>query len=262
MKVSILMTVYNDGTRLLNESISNLLNQTYENFELIIVNDGSTDCSDEIIRKFLDKDKRIIYVERKKNLGRVYSLNEGIEYCESDLIFINDADDISNFNRIEKCLYFYSKYIKEKDKFGLLGTGFKLNNLKSNTIRNYNLKNLFMFSHKVPIWRILISMPFPHSSIMYSKKAILKFGGFSSEVSAGIDYFMLLKISTKFHIYGLNDILMERIIDGDNFFMQKKINILENKNNQIIFNWQKDNIKYFWFRNIPKRLYFYIKNRR
>jgi glycosyltransferase involved in cell wall biosynthesis len=98
--ISILMPVYN-SQKYLKESIDSMLNQSYTNFEFIIVNDGSTDNSVNIIEKYQKQDSRIVLINRKENLGIVHSLNEGLDIAKGKYIVRMDADDISAPNRIE-----------------------------------------------------------------------------------------------------------------------------------------------------------------
>ena len=92
-KVSIVMPVYN-GDKYLVESLESILHQTYRNFELIIINDGSTDNSMAIIESYAKTDENIIIISRE-NKGLVASLNEGIILAKGDYIARMDADDIS-----------------------------------------------------------------------------------------------------------------------------------------------------------------------
>jgi glycosyltransferase involved in cell wall biosynthesis len=104
--VSVLMPVYNAGG-FVKESIDSILKQTYSNFELIIINDGSTDSSEEIILSI--KDSRIRYVKNETNLGLIKTLNKGIDLCKGEFIARMDADDISLPDRLKKQLEFMEK---------------------------------------------------------------------------------------------------------------------------------------------------------
>ena len=73
VNISVLMPVYNGG-EYLSEAIESVLNQTYADFEFLIINDGSTDNSESIVKEYTSKDERIKYVENEKNLGLVNSL--------------------------------------------------------------------------------------------------------------------------------------------------------------------------------------------
>ena len=100
-KISVLMTVYNceDYVRY---AIDSILNQTYQNFEFIIVDDCSNDNSKKIIREF--KDDRIKIFELNKRLGRTKALNFGLKKCNHSFIAIQDSDDISKKDRLLKSL--------------------------------------------------------------------------------------------------------------------------------------------------------------
>ena len=102
-KVSILMTVFN-GERFLSEAIESCLLQTHNNLELIIIDDGSTDRSLEIINSF--EDDRIKLFINESNRGQSYSRNRGIRESTGEYIAIMDGDDIAYNNRLEKQLKF------------------------------------------------------------------------------------------------------------------------------------------------------------
>lgn len=96
--VSVILPVYN-GVDYIEESIRSILNQTYSDFELIIIDDGSNDGTDLVIEKILDF--RIKFIKRN-NSGLVYTLNELISCCKGEYIARMDADDVSELDRIEK----------------------------------------------------------------------------------------------------------------------------------------------------------------
>ncbi len=98
-KVTVLMPVYN-GEKYLHEAIKSILNQTFKDFEFIIINDGSTDGSEQIIKSI--KDERIKYYKNSTNLGLTKSLNGGIMMAKGKYIARMDADDISFSARLEK----------------------------------------------------------------------------------------------------------------------------------------------------------------
>ncbi|WP_336175309.1 glycosyltransferase family 2 protein [Acinetobacter ursingii] len=105
--VSVVMPVFN-SQEYLSKAIESILNQTYENFELIIINDGSVDYSDLIISNFLF-DKRIRYIKRE-NLGLIYTLNEGISLSKGKYVARMDSDDISHEDRLKKQILFMENH--------------------------------------------------------------------------------------------------------------------------------------------------------
>jgi glycosyltransferase involved in cell wall biosynthesis len=97
--ISIVMPFYN-AAPYLAEAVKSILDQTFSNFEFIIINDGSTDGSEKIIQSF--SDKRIKYIVNPENRGLVYSLNKGLDAAEGSLIARMDGDDISMPERLER----------------------------------------------------------------------------------------------------------------------------------------------------------------
>ncbi len=93
------MPVYN-GEKYLREAIESILNQSYSDFELLIINDGSSDATEEIILSY--KDSRVRYVKNETNLKLIATLNKGIDMASGKYIVRMDADDVSLPQRLEK----------------------------------------------------------------------------------------------------------------------------------------------------------------
>ncbi len=106
-KVSVIMPVYNSG-KYLNKAIESVLSQTYEDFELVIVNDGSTDNSASICRKYAEKDKRIKFIDQK-NKGVSAARNTALASVSGHNIAFVDSDDV-----IDK--HFLEIMLREKEK--------------------------------------------------------------------------------------------------------------------------------------------------
>ena len=101
-KVSVLMTVYN-GLRYLAETVDSILNQTYTDFEFIIVEDCSTESGVwETLTKYAEKDQRIRLFRNEENMGQTKSLNKGLKLAQGEYIARQDADDISLPDRFEQ----------------------------------------------------------------------------------------------------------------------------------------------------------------
>lgn len=100
--VSVILPAYN-AERFLKESIDSILAQTYRNFELIVLNDGSTDRTEEIVLSY--SDPRIRYVKNEQNLKLIKTLNKGIDLAKGEYIARMDADDVSLPTRFEEEVY-------------------------------------------------------------------------------------------------------------------------------------------------------------
>src|SRR5215212_8979259 len=91
-EISVILPVYN-GEKFLGQAIESILGQSFPDFELIIVNDGSGDNSENIILSYTDK--RVVYLKNQENSGLVSSLNRGVSVAKGKYIARMDADDIS-----------------------------------------------------------------------------------------------------------------------------------------------------------------------
>jgi len=111
--ISVIMSVYN-GERYLRGAIDSILNQTFSNFEFIIIDDGSTDSSADIVRNYIDSRIRFI---QQKNEGLAVALNRGIELAKGKYIARMDADDISHPDRL-RLQYDYMRNHNDVDILG------------------------------------------------------------------------------------------------------------------------------------------------
>ncbi len=117
LQISVIMSVYN-AEKYLNEAIESILNQTFASFEFIIINDGSTDNSLKIIKKYQKNDKRIKLINNRTNLGLIRSLNKGLKIAKGKYIARMDADDIALPKRLELQL----EFLENKKEINLVGS--------------------------------------------------------------------------------------------------------------------------------------------
>ncbi len=115
--VSVVMSVYN-REKYLKEAIDSILNQTYKDFELIIIDDCSTDGSGQILKNYAQEDKRITLIQNETNKGLIYNLNLGISKAKGKYIARMDDDDISHLERFAKQV----KYMDSHPQITVLGT--------------------------------------------------------------------------------------------------------------------------------------------
>jgi len=173
--ISVIMPVYN-ANLYLTESINSILNQTYDNFEFIILNDGSQDNSKDIILSF--NDKRIKYFEHD-NIGIQKTLNRGLFESKGSFIARMDADDISFPERFEKQIH----HLKYNNSIIAVGT---------NAIYiDKNGEELYLSNHPTrdeEIRKTLLSGGrFFHSSMMFYKSIALNCGGYFDKCKTGIE---------------------------------------------------------------------------
>lgn len=195
-KISIILPAFN-AESYIKTAINSVLNQTYKNFEFIIIDDGSTDNTFNKIKEI--KDPRIILIKNENNIGLQKTLNKGLKIASGEFIARIDADDKwVNSDKLEKQINFL---IKNKN-YGLIGTGV--------IVINENNKEIFRYlnplNDKDIRNNILSRCPFIHSSVMFIKNAALECGGYSiSTFDKHVeDYKLWLEIGKKYKFYNLN----------------------------------------------------------
>lgn len=184
-KISVLMPVYN-GELYLKEAIESILNQTFKDFEFIIINDGSTDNSKDIIEQYAKQDMRI-RVYNQINKGLVYTLNRGLKLAQSNLIARMDADDVALSTRLEKQF----TYMEKHPKVIVLGCSMRIIGQHGKHIRTNIYPIGKEFRDRFPN-ECLIA----HSSVMMKKDKILRLGGYNPLYTHAEDYALWLKVFT------------------------------------------------------------------
>jgi glycosyltransferase involved in cell wall biosynthesis len=180
--VTVFMAVYNTG-EYVKLAVDSILHQTYPHFELIIVNDGSTDSSDAIISAYTDE--RIIYLKNEKNIGIVKSRNLGIDRMGGKYLAVLDSDDVACPDRLQKQVAF----MEANPEYGLCGTYFHVINCQGETIDRIKFpledKDIRAYLH--------LGNCFCHSSIVIRAELIKKYG-YSEANLLGEDYKLFLDI--------------------------------------------------------------------
>lgn len=154
------MPVYNAATYV-GQAIESILSQSFRDFEFLIINDGSTDASEQVILSY--KDPRIHYIRNDGNKGLIYTLNRGVVMAKGDYIARMDADDISQPQRFEKQLAEF----KKDPELVICGSFIKTFGRSEAYIDYMAATNAQVMS------AIFIACPFAHPSVMLKKQALL-----------------------------------------------------------------------------------------
>ncbi len=196
-KISVVMPAYN-AEKYIGEAIDSILNQTFSDFEFIIINDGSTDRTKEIILEY--DDPRIVFLENEKNCGIVTTLNKGLDRARGEYIARMDADDISLPNRFEKQV----QYMDKHREIGVLGSGIM-------KFGDEIIDEKRVFSQKPNKLKaeLLFTTCIAHPTVMM-RKAILDEFQIRYEIGfAGAeDFLMWWRLAQKTNIASLSDILL------------------------------------------------------
>jgi glycosyltransferase involved in cell wall biosynthesis len=196
MFISVLMAVYN-GEKYLKEAIESILQQTYTNFEFIIVNDGSTDSTAEIIATYTDT--RIKVINSPQNCGLIDSLNKGIDIAKGDYIARLDADDIAMPER----LAIQVQYLQQHTDVVLLGSGAVL--LQNNQLGDHTY---YQHEQECIAVHLLFRNVFIHSSVMV-KTSVINAIRFDKDYYLAEDYILWVKIAQKHKTATLKQALVQ-----------------------------------------------------
>ena len=207
--ISVIMPVYN-REKYIGEAIESVLSQTYKNWELIIIDDGSTDTTYKIISEYANKDSRIKIFKNNINLGISPSRNKGLMFAKGKYIGILDSDDIILPETLEKCLPYFN------DKIKLIYTNYvdidtEYNILRHNPAQPFNRNDILTYT----MWR-----PFG----MYDKSCALSISGYDMGAKICEDGEFMLRFGQEFDMYHLNEFLYVRRIHDTNITWDMELN--------------------------------------
>jgi glycosyltransferase involved in cell wall biosynthesis len=197
--VSVVMPVYN-SEKYVKQSVESILSQTYKNFELIVIDDGSTDKSFEIVAKLAEKDKRIKFLKNDRNLGVSATRNRLIDIAKGEYVAIMDSDDISLPERLEKQVAFLS----EKKELGLLGSSVEVINENGKKIGFWKYPE----THDEISVEMIFNSPFASSSVIFRKDFVKGFR-YNEDVLVAEDYDFYSRLSKNCKMHNLKDILVK-----------------------------------------------------
>jgi len=180
------MSCYN-ASRWLREAGDSVLAQTFEDFEFILVDDGSTDDTWDVIQSYRERDERVVAI-CKKNTGLADSLNVGISQAKGAWIARLDADDVCEQTRLQEQV----SYVRGNPAIILLGTGCVEIDERGDAVRThiYPSAHPTLVRHLVRVQRF-----FPHSSAFYSRNAVRRQGGYRTRIRRAEDWDLWLRLS-------------------------------------------------------------------
>ncbi len=195
MKITVLMPTYNSG-RYIYESIKSILNQTFGNFEFIILNDGSTDQTEEIISIF--HDQRIVY-KKKEHTGLSDTLNFGLNLVQTELVARMDSDDIADIKRLQ----YQFNFISNNPDCDIIGSNINVINKSNQILYRLNYPENDLEIKK----KLLVNSVIPHAAVLMKKSVFNKVGYYSNQEGIIEDYDFWLRSLNKLKFYNIQHYL-------------------------------------------------------
>jgi len=195
--VSVLMPVYN-GEPYLREAVESILNQTFTDFEFIIIDDGSTDSTWEILIEH--NDPRIRLVRNKANIGLIRSLNKGLGLARGEYIARMDADDVSFPERLAQQV----SSLDGHPEVGVLGCGVQV----IDGCGNPSHIRRFPAEHGVIKWCLCFDDPIAHPTVMMRREVVVRAGGYNADMVHAEDYDLWRRLSWTTCLSNLPEVLL------------------------------------------------------
>lgn len=197
-KVTVIMSVYN-GEKFVGSAIKSILAQTFNDFEFIVINDGSTDKTSEILATFDDQRIKVIH---QSNMGLTKSLNKGIQLARGEYIARMDSDDVALPERLEKQV----KFMDANPDVGVVGTAYyeidacgKIIGKKTFPICDKELKKVLIRYN-----------PLFHGSVMIRRSVFEQVGLYNEQFQKSQDYELWFRVIKHFKLANLSEPLMMR----------------------------------------------------
>lgn len=211
--ISVIMPVYNRESYL-DDSIQSILKQSYSNFEFIIIDDCSTDNSKNKIKSYAKKDKRIIFLENKKNICAAKSFKKGFNIAKGAFIARMDSDDISHKDRFKKQIRLFLSW----PQLSVLGTGANIIDSRGQLIS----KKLMPFDCYSVSKMLKYSVPVFNPSVMIRASAFKIAGFLDHNMEPADDLELWLRFfSKKLIITNLQEYLINYRVHGNNLSSQR-----------------------------------------
>lgn len=204
--ISVLMPAYN-AEKYISSAIESILNQSFKDFEFIIIDDCSIDITWKIIQKYTLKDKRIIALRNKKNIKSCYTLIKAMQLAKGRYIAIMDNDDISYPNRLEKQF----EFLQIHPEVGIVGGVMEIIDKKGNHVakRRYHLTDSNIRKY------IFLYSPFSHPLVMIRKSVLDQVGYYNPKYAPADDYELYFRIGKISKFANLPDVLLKyRIVSS------------------------------------------------
>ena len=189
-KVTVLLSVYNDQ-KFIGQAVESILGQSYRDFELLIIDDCSTDDTVEVINKY--DDPRIRLIVNEENIDISKSLNKGLKLARGQYIARQDSDDISISDRLLKQV----KFLDDNPDIVAVGSRTEFIDAGGNHAGYWNQE----VSSEEIFYALSYRCCLTSSSMVYRRKPIVQLGGYDESSSHAEDYELFYRISRKYKIY-------------------------------------------------------------
>lgn len=261
-KISVLMPNYN-WEKYISEAIESILNQNFTDFEFIIIDDGSSDKSWEIIQDYAKKDERIVALKNEENLWVQNTRNKLFEEAQWEYYAFFDSDDISYLNRLEIQIEFFKKHSDIDicgSNFEIINKDWNITETKKFPETDDEIKKSFFYRN-----------PFGQNTILLKAKCVKIVGWYNTSFTVAEDLDLWVRLWVKYKMHNIQENLIQYRIHWQNSILTKQKLHIQNTlkirkkaiqlGYKITFTWR---IHYFWtwcMQFLPPKLVLFIFNK-
>ncbi|OEC44544.1 glycosyltransferase [Aeromonas sp. FDAARGOS 1411] len=228
--ISVIMPIYN-GEQYLRDAVESILAQSYTNFELICIDDGSTDGTLNILKEYAAIDSRLVIISRE-NKGLIATLNEGIVRAKYNYIARMDADDISHVDRF----MLQVEYLNTHPDVAVVGCAYEYINESGAYISTRKTYNSDFMLKTI----CLLGSPFAHPSVMINRSILNDDLYYDQRYKHSEDYELWVRLSQKYKFGGINKVLLKyRVLNSSvsrQNFVEQKMNMAKAARNHLFKN--------------------------
>lgn len=227
--VNVLISVFN-GVEFINQSLKAIRLQSYKNIHLVIIDDGSTDGSSDMLKKYLSKKDK--YIKISENTGLINALNEGLKHCNEKYILRTDIDDICHPFLVEELV----RFMQENNDYVACGANMIQFPQYSEFIYpefNYELKAVTLYK-----------APFSHSCVMINRELAAEELYYSNDMKSVEDFDLWTRLISKGKFYNLQKFLLFYRVSNNQITKHTNYQI-ERKNGlfKVYYNFSLNNLK-------------------
>jgi len=198
-RVSVLMPVYN-GERYVRKAVESILNQTFTDFEFIIVDDGSTDHTWQILQDYAANEPRIVLVRNETNVGLARSLNRGLGLARGEYIARMDADDVSLSGRLTAQVSF----LDEHAGVGVVGSAVQVIDADGSPGNVWRYPAM----HALILWSLCFHAPLAHPTVVFRRAVVERVGGYDDALLASEDRDLWQRLSSVTRLANLPEVYL------------------------------------------------------
>ena len=205
--VTVLITAYNEA-EYIEEAVRSVLAQTYDHLEAVVINDGSTDETGDVLRRRFDDERLRVFNQERK--GRVRSLNHGLDVAKGAFVAVLDADDRCRPNRIQRQV----DYLLAHEDVGVVGAYYH----RKDGIRGEEYVRKYPTRDEAIRREMAKYIPIAHSCAMYRTRAVVEAGGYDERLTDHEDLDLWIRVAQNWELANIPEPLVVRHIRSDSYW--------------------------------------------